>query len=168
MAYITPAQLADIPGALELSELTSNRAWRPVKPELMDATLRGGDRESFPSEDVARADMALARIEAVIGDATAIIDGYLARRYELPLGRLPTILVAWARSIVRYKLHDDRQTGEGTDPVVRDYRDAIKFLEQVAAGKFSLGLDDPSAGSAGAGEIQIHPGDKQFGRGSWR
>ena len=164
MSYITPAQLADIPGALELAELTSERGHRPVATALMDATLRGGDREAFPPADVARADVCLARINAAIADTTAVIDGYLARRYSLPLASTPALLVAWARAIVRYRLHGDRISGEGTDPVVRDYRDTLRQLEHVAAGKFSLGIEDPTTGSTGLGDFVIHGGDKQFGR----
>lgn len=165
MSYITPAQLAEIPGALELAELTSERSIRPVATPLMDATLRGGDRDAFPPADVARADVCLARINAAIADTTAVINGYLARRYSLPLGSTPGLLVAWARAIVRYRLHGDRISSEGTDPVVRDYRDALRQLEHVAAGKFSLGIDDPTTGTAGGlGDFVIHGGDKQFGR----
>lgn len=35
---------------------------------------------------------------------------------------------------------------ESDDPIVRDYRDALKSLQFVAAGKISLGVDDPAPG----------------------
>lgn len=164
MSYITLPQLAEMPGALELAQVASDKHHRPISAQLMDVTLREGDRSGFTPEQIEQADIAAARIFEAIDESSSIIDGYLARRYTLPLPRPPGILVTWARAIVRYKLHPDRIAGEGTDPVVRDYKDAIRFLELVASGKFSLGIDDPTAGTTGAGEIQIHPGDKVFGR----
>lgn len=94
----------------------------------------------------------------------ALIDGYLGKRYTLPLANAPGILTTWARAIVRYKLHGDRLSTEGNDPIVRDYKDALKFLEQIAAGKFSLGIEDPSSQGNGLGEVRIDPGKKVFGR----
>lgn len=164
MPYVTLPQLAEMPGALELAQVASDKHVRPVSAELMDATLRGGDRSGFAADQVALADAAASRIGQAVQEADGIIDGYLARRYALPLALTPGLLVTWARAIVRYKLHDDRNTDERTDPVVRDYRDAIRFLELVAAGKFSLGLDDPGTGAGALGEFLINPGHKVFGR----
>ena len=165
MAYVTLPQLAEIPGALELAQVATDRhAAAVVDAELMEATLRGGDRSAWEAPEIAQADAAAARITEAVDEATAVIDGYLARRYTLPLASPPRILTKWARSIARYTLHADRIADERTDPVGRDYRDAIRFLELVAAGKFSLGLDDPTTGPAAAGEIQINPGHKVFGR----
>ena len=164
MQYVTLPQLAEIPGALELAQVaTDQHAAAVVDATLMELTLRAGDRSGWEPEDVAAADRAADRITQVIEEASSIIDGYLARRYVLPLAATPGILVTWARAIVRYKLHSDRITDDRTDPVARDYRDAIRFLELVAAGKFSLGLEDPTAGAASS-EIQINPGSKVVGR----
>ena len=55
------------------------------------------------------------------------------------------MVTVWARSITRYLLNKDRMTDESKDPVARDYRDALKLLGLLAAGKFSLGADDPAA-----------------------
>lgn len=164
MQYVTLLQLAEIPGALELAQVASDQHGSVVDAALMELTLRAGDRSGWLSDDVAAADRAAARIIQAIDEASSVVDGYLARRYTLPLATTPGILVTWARAIVRYKLHSDRITDDRTDPVARDYRDAIRFLELVANGKFSLGVEDPTAGPGAAGEIQINPGSKVFGR----
>ncbi|KAF1692760.1 hypothetical protein CSC62_14090 [Pseudoxanthomonas jiangsuensis] len=165
MAYVTLPQLAEIPGALELAQVATNQhAAAVVDATLMEATLRGSDRSAWSADEIDQADKAAARISEAVVEAGAVIDGYLARRYTLPLASTPGILVKWARSITRYTLHADRISDDRTDPVARDYRDAIRFLELIAAGKFSLGLDDPTTGPAAAGEIQINPGHKVFGR----
>lgn len=166
MRYVTLLQLAEIPGALELAQVASDRHAGIVDAALMELTLTDGDRTGYPPEDVAAADQARARIEQAVMEASALIDGYLGKRYKLPLpvAKVPGILTTWARAIARYKLHQDRISDERSDPIARDYRDALKFLMQVAEGKFSLGIDDPEAQGPGPGEVRIDPGTKVFGR----
>lgn len=164
MSYITLPQLAEIPGALELAQVASDKHQRPVSAELMELTLRAGDRSGYPAAEVQQADAAAARISQAIAEADALVDGYLGRRYTLPLPNPPGILITWSRAIVRYKLHNDRITDDRTDPIARDYRDAVKFLQLIAEGKFSLGVEDPTVGDSSAGEIQFDTGAKVFGR----
>lgn len=141
--YVTPAQLADRPGALEIAQAATPDRNAIVDAGLMDATLRTADRSTWAPADIAVADAALANVQAAIDDADSVIDGYLAKRYPLPLVKVPGILVVYARAIARYNLHKSRQSLEATDPIVRDYRDGIKFLTAVAVGQLSLGADDP-------------------------
>ncbi|EMT5435846.1 DUF1320 domain-containing protein [Stenotrophomonas maltophilia] len=164
MSYITLTQLAEIPGALELAQVATAKDQRPVSAALMDATLRGGDRSAFDPAEIVRADACVARIQEAIAQAGALIDGYLAKRYQLPLAQMDTMLPTWARSIVRYQLHGDRMSDERTDPIVRDYRDAMNFLRLIAKGDFHLGGADPTTGTTGLGDFLIHPGNKVFGR----
>jgi phage gp36-like protein len=164
MHYLTLLQLADLPGALELAQVASDKSAQEIDAALMQLSLTGGDRSSYSSGDIAAADAAIARIEQAGSEADAIIDGYIGRRYTLPLTSVPSILATWARAITRYKLHGDRISSEGTDPIVRDYKDAVKFLALVAAGQFSLGLEDPEAQGSGTGGVHIDVGQKVFGR----
>lgn len=53
--YVTHAELAENPGALELSEVASDEHARPVAAELLDALLRGQDVAAWSPEDVAAA-----------------------------------------------------------------------------------------------------------------
>lgn len=142
--YVTPASLAELPGALEISQVASTEhAAALVEPALMELTLRDGDRSAYSPEEVAAADAALARVNAAIADADAAIEGYLRMRsYVLPLDPVPPIVTTWARAITRYYLHKHLLSSEAKDPIVRDYQDALKFLGLVAAGKFSLGAGD--------------------------
>lgn len=162
--YLTLLQLSEMPGALELAQVASDKHSDLVDAALMELTLLDGDRSAYAAGEIAAADDAKQRIEQAMVEADWLIDGYLGKRYTLPLPSPPGILTTWARAIVRYKLHGDRLSREDNDPVVRDYKDAVKFLEQVAAGKFSLGLEDPSAQGLGEGEVRIDPGVKVFGR----
>lgn len=159
--YITPAQLADRPGATEIAQVATPDREAIVDAALMDATLREADRSAWQPADTAVADQALANVQAAIDDADSVIDGYLASRYTLPLASVPGVLVVYGRAIARYNLHKARQSLETNDPIVRDYRDAVKFLTAIANGQLSLGADDPGLGDS---DVKFHSDPAVFGR----
>lgn len=146
MPYTTHLELAEHPGALELSEVASDEQAPPVAAELLDALLRGQSTAAWTPDDVAAGQRALARIDAAVQDAGAIIEGHLAKRgYVLPLVPVPPLVGAWCRQIARYLLHKNRRLVEDKDPIHRGYADALKLLALTAAGKFSLGAGDSVA-----------------------
>lgn len=141
--YVTPVQLVDGADALkELSELYGTDA------PLLALVIAQGDTSGWPAEDVAVATEALASIGRFIVLADGEVDARLAQRgYPLPQdpAQFP-ILTVWARAIARYHLHRLRdRTNEESGRIERDYRDALRALDQVAAGKLSLGANDPLA-----------------------
>lgn len=164
--YCTPAQLADAKLALELAEVaTPDRMGLPPEA-VMDAVLRGTDTSGYDADDVAAAQAALVVIEKAVADASGVIDGYLRVRkpvpYTVPLNPVPDIVQVWTRWIARYLLHKDRvNTEEKTDPVVRDYKEAIRFLEQIRDGKFALGANDPLPPPSGGMPMTTGP-DRTF------
>lgn len=163
--YVTPPQLADNPGSLELAQVASAQHQSVIDATLMELTLRGGDRTSYSSDAIAQADDAMTRISNEISLADSFIDGFLARRYPLPLSSTPGILTTWARAIVRYKLHKDQISDVTTNPIARDYKEAVGMLQLVADGKFSLGIDDPESAANGASNVvQFDAGDRRFDR----
>lgn len=105
---------------------------------------------------------------AVLAKALAQADGeinpYLVGRVTLPLASVPTVLVTHACDIARYRLTGS-ETVE-TETIARRYKDAIRFLEFVAAGKVSLGID--SSGQQPApptgGTVQFTSGGHVFSR----
>lgn len=162
--YITPDQLADRPGATEIAEVATPEREAIVDADLMAATLTDGDRSQWSADQIAVADATLATVQDAIDDADSLVDGYLANRYSLPLAKVPGVLVVWTRAITRYLLHKNRKSMESDDPIVRDYRDALKALGLVAAGKLSLGADDPTIGGAALGEVKFVSDGTVFGR----
>lgn len=78
-----------------------------------------------------------AIIEQAINDASDVINGYLAGRYELPLVTVPNLLEQFCCDIARYKLG----TNDVPEHVETRYKDAIKFLMSVAKGELSIGVD---------------------------
>lgn len=169
MPYVTLQQLAERPGALDLAALASPEHEAVVAAELMDATLRSGDRSAWSAEERAAADAAVARIQDAVAEADALIDGFLCQRgYTLPLDLTPlgaavVMLSGWSRAITRYLLSKNRISDESKDPVARDYRDALKLLRLVAEGKFGLGLAEPVQ-SASSTDVRFDGAPNVFGR----
>lgn len=169
MHYITAVALAERPGARELAQVATAEHLRMVPFELMEATLRGTDRSSWTPELVAAADDALQRIEEAVGQAESLVDGFLAQRgYPLPLAPVPELVTGWVRDIARYLLHKDRGGKEADDPIVRAYRDALKFLEMIAAGKFSLGASDPIQTNPSLVDVRFESSPNVFNRNQLR
>ncbi len=162
MAYITHQQLLDRPGSRELAEVASSEDKDMVPYELMALTLTGGDRSDFEDEQIVDADAALARIDDAVADADGVIDGCLRKAgYSLPLNPVPRLVVVWCRAIARYYLHKNRRSIESDDIIVRDYKDALRLLEQTASGKLSLGIDDEVV-ETGAGMPQVTKGSSRL------
>lgn len=82
-------------------------------------------------------------LSRALDSASSEIDGYLARRYPLPLTSVPKILSGYACDIARYRLCG--ATAWTSVDVRERFRDAQRFLEQVAAGTLTLG---PVAGGS--------------------
>ena len=93
MPYITHADLAESPGALELAEVASDEHRAPVRAELLNAVLRGHDTSAWPAEDVAAAQNAVQHIDTAITDAATMINNYLTKHnYALPLTPIPNLI----------------------------------------------------------------------------
>ena len=111
MSYCTPTALAERYGDRMLVALTDRGS---VATGAIDAMV------------VARA----------ITDTDAMIDGYLASRYGLPLSEVPALLVDLALQIAIWKLHV-----AAPDPKIEaDYKDALRTLRDLATGLVRLNL----------------------------
>jgi len=82
-------------------------------------------------------------VTAVIDDAVmntcGEIDGYLRRRYDLPLSETPAILKTYALDITLYRLYCRRQ---GPPKYLKKlYDDAISYLKLIASGKVDLDIN---------------------------
>lgn len=98
------------------------------------------DRANPPSGAIDAAVVARA-----LSDTDAVIDGYLAGRYALPLGDVPPQVLDLALSIAIYKLHPEAPSTK----IENDYRDALKALVQISNGTIRL----PAAGIEPAGAV---------------
>lgn len=160
--YCTPATLADAKLTRELAEVATPERMPIPTDAVMDAVLREGSTVGMDADEVAAAQAALVVILKALADAAGVIDGYLRVRkpvpYTVPLDPVPDIVQVWTRWIARYLLHKDRvNTEEKTDPVVRDYKEAIRFLEAIRDGKFALGANDPLPPPSGGAPMTCGP-----------
>ncbi len=133
MPYCTQAQLEDRFGLGRLVALT--------------------DRNAIPlgviDQDV------LAR---ALADTDAVIDGYLAGRYALPLASTPALVADIAQSIALWKLH-------ATEPeakVKADYEAAMRTLREIAQGVVQLSVAGIEPAASGDSGVQITDRDREF------
>lgn len=146
--YCTPTLLADAKLTRELAQAATPERMPIPSDEVMDAVLRGSSTVGMDADELEAAEAALVVVNNALQAASGLIDGFLVMRkptpYVVPLNPVPEIVTIWCRWIARYLLHKDRvNTQEATDPVVRDYKEALRFLAMLRDGQYSLGADDP-------------------------
>jgi len=83
-----------------------------------------------------------------IADADAEIDGWIGKKYEVPLATVPDLVKKLSIDIALYNLFG-RSRLVPEDRKDR-YQNAITFLKAVSAGKASLGEDDPEGSPVSA------------------
>lgn len=124
MPYVTLQQLID----------------RYGESTLVRATDRG---------EVAAGIIDQAVIDRAIADTDAVIDGYLAGRYALPLNTPQPLLADIAGAVAIWKLH----TYEPDPKIKADYEAALRSLREISAGTIRLsaaGLEAAGTGGSGA------------------
>ncbi len=139
MPYATQADLETRFGVQELAQLTDR-----VSGTVPDAAV----------------------IAAALADADALIEGYLAQRYALPVSPVPTLLRRIAADVARFLLH-----GKSAGEKVREaYDDALSVLRDLSSGKAALAgaLPAPAAQApaAAGGAPQAAAPARIFDRGS--
>jgi phage gp36-like protein len=93
------------------------------------------------TDDEGTGTVAEQRITRAIEDAGQEIDGYIGAGRRVPLSPVPAVIRKIATGIAAYNLYARRDLVP--EARLERYRSAVHFLEQVAAGKVSLGADDP-------------------------
>jgi phage gp36-like protein len=138
--YLTAAELLDRMGPRELAELATPDDAAVVDAALLRLTINVGDRSGFDPGEIAVADEAVVRIGRALADGAALIDGYLATRYTLPLTVVPAPLKRIATDVARFYLMGQR----ATDEVRQRYDAQLKLLGAMRDGDFTLGAEDPA------------------------
>lgn len=141
-----------------------------VRDMIKDDALNAIIGDTFIEEPAEREELVGPIIDAAIGDADAEIDGYLAKRYAVPLSPAPKAINKFSKDIAVYNLFSRIGIDEGTDQktYLNRYNAAIKFLTLVAEGKVSLGAeaDDPATAAATGFSVKSNP--RLFSRGQMR
>jgi phage gp36-like protein len=141
MPYATQQDLVDRFGAQELIQLT-DRTNRP--PTTVDVVV----------------------VNRALTDATALVDGYLAKVYTLPLSVVPPSLVKINADVARYYLHG--KSADKDSAVTRAFNEAVSWLKDVAKGLVSIGADGIAPVAAGGGSVKANPSTRLFTRDSLR
>jgi phage gp36-like protein len=111
------------------------------------------------------------RLERGLADASSMVDGYLARRFQLPLVSVatlqpvvPDVIKRLTGDVARYLLTGTHV--RETEAIRNRYNDAIKQLDHIANGTVSMGVElvlmsSPSAPTGGASAVRS--GGRAFG-----
>lgn len=86
-------------------------------------------------------------VTEAITDADAEIDGYVAVRHPVPLDPVPDNILKYSVDIAIYNLYS-RRSDTVPDNRKERYQAAVRYLEGVARGKWTLGADDPEGNPA--------------------
>ena len=134
-----------------------------VRSMVKDDALNAIIGDTFIEDPAEREELVAPIIDEAIADADGEIDGYLAKRYAVPISPAPKIINKCSKDIAVYNLFSRIGIDESTDQktYLNRYNQAIKFLTLVAEGKVSLGPDHRS-GDRVLGEIE--PPDFQPGQ----
>lgn len=90
-------------------------------------------------------------VARALADTDAVIDGYLAARYALPLAEVPALVADIAGAIAIWKLHV-----AAADPKIEtDYKDALRMLRDIGAGAVRLSVAGAEPGVSGGTGVRI-------------
>ena len=115
--------------------------------------LELADRDCDGVADTAVVDRALV-------DADAEIDGYVGRRYPLPLSPVPPRIVSLAVDISWFRLHPSA----APDDVRQRYEDALTALRDIADGKAVLDAGGAQPDSVSGGGPEARAAERVFSR----
>jgi phage gp36-like protein len=104
-----------------------------------------------------------SKTDEAIAAASALIDGHIGGRAALPLADVPPVLTRVAVDLAAWELYS--RLDAGIPDHRKDRRDnAVKLLEQYAAGKITLGIQPvPNPPTSYASGIKTASRPKKFG-----
>jgi phage gp36-like protein len=132
-----------------------------VREMLKDDALNTIIGDTFIEDPTQREELIGPIIEAAINDADGEIDGYLAKRYAVPISPIPKVINKLSKDIAIYNLFSRIGIDESSQEknYLNRYNAAVKFLTLVAEGKVSLGAetDNPTAAAAAGFSVKSNP-----------
>lgn len=105
-----------------------------------------------------------------IADADAEIDGYLMKRYPVPMAPVPAVISKYSKDIAVYNLVSRAgiDTGERESNYLTRYKNAIAFLTKVAKGEADIVKEGTDQAKAAASGFKITGSPRLFSRNSMR
>jgi len=110
----------------------------------MSYATRAALVERFGEAEIGQLEHEGVSYAQILEDTDALINGYLARSYQIPLKKPSALLVGWACDIARYKIRSRTMRGSDalSDDVRKRYEDVLKQLKDAADGTLLLELDE--------------------------
>lgn len=99
-------------------------------------------------------------VTRAIEHSDGLIDSYVGVKFKTPLDPVPKVVQRIAGDIALYTM--SAEVGVYTDEKRKRYDDAIRWLEQVAAGKATIGGDEPDTKITG--RVRATAGARSWGR----
>ena len=123
---------------------------------VQDMIDRFGQVEMIRLSTPADQDMDTVQPEPILralDDASAFIDGYLRRRYQVPLDLVPADVRSACCKLARHELStgDNR---EASERAVQDRKDTVSWLTQVSKGEALLPLAEVTPGDQSFAQVQ--------------
>ncbi|MEX0271393.1 gp436 family protein [Leptolyngbyaceae cyanobacterium UHCC 1019] len=112
-----------------------------TQQQFIDAFGRDEAIQLTNLEDSTAEEIDVVPLNRALTDASSMIDTYLGGKYTVPFTTVPAVLIPHCLNIARYYL--DRNSAR--EDVRQRYEDAIRWLEQLAKGILTLGLDTAQA-----------------------
>lgn len=137
-----------------------------LKADMMNVII--GDDYIEDEEERIKAIFPLAT-EAV-EDASAEIDGYLAKRYNVPFLKTPKVITKFAKDIALYNLVSRKGIDESDreKTYLTRYNAAISFLTKVAEGIIDIGIEENSGQITSNTGFKMESSNRIFSRNSMK
>ncbi len=145
--YATAQDLLMHIGSRELSRLLLDDN-RRLQPQHIEAAING-DTSEYSQDEQNAAATALDRAENVLNAQCAYMDGYIGKRYELPLSESDKAIAPQLQScciaLVRSALADDNSLS--TEQIQEQRKYWNRWLNQISEGKTLLPFTQVSSGT---------------------
>lgn len=137
-----------------------------IKDDMLNVII-GSD---YIEDETERISKATPYVEQAITDADAEIDGYLAKRYNVPFTTVPTVINKFAKDIAVYNLVSRLGINESDreKTFLTRYNSAIKFLENVAKGIIDIGISEKSTAESAKNGFAMKSSNRLFSRDSMK
>lgn len=135
-----------------------------VREMLKDDALNSIIGDTYIEDESEREAKITPIVESAIADAEGEVDGYLAKRYPVPLTVVPKAISKFTKDIAVYNLYSRVGIDEGDKEknYLNRYRAAIDFLKLAADGKINIGVGSLQT-SANTG-FKVKSNDRLFSR----
>lgn len=139
-----------------------------IKPDMLRSLI--GDDCRLEGDELR--DAAMPYAQTAVDDADSEIDGYLAKRYKVPLERVPKMIGKLSKDIAVYNMASRRGINESEREknILNRYNAAILYLTNVAKGIVELdgqasgGTGDTLPDAQGNTGFTIQSSDRVFSR----